>query len=130
VLLTVDPSAPLPVYEQIRAQVATMVASGTLEPGTRLPTIRQLCDDLGIAKATVSKAYELLTRDGYVVANRRQGTVVADHPGARLGARARAQQLRAAADQFVIVGRQLGANDAESLAMVRRALSEMGRSDR
>ena len=63
-LLSVDPTAPLPVYEQIRSQIATMVASGTLEPGDRLPTIRQLCDDLGLAKATVSKAYELLIREG------------------------------------------------------------------
>ena len=126
-LLSIDSSAPLPVYEQIRSQIATMVTSGTLAPGERLPTIRQLCDDLGLAKATVSKAYELLIRDGLVVANRRHGTVVADHPGTQLGIRARAQQLRAAADQYALTARHLGMDDDEALDALRGAQDRLGR---
>jgi len=102
-----------------------MVASGTLEPGDQLPTIRQLCDDLGIAKATVSKAYELLIRDGYVVANRRKGTVVADHPRANLTARDRTAELHAAAAQFALVAHQLGIDHREAVTVVQRALTDL-----
>ncbi len=58
--LRVDSTLALPVYEQIREQVVRMVLAGTIEPGTRLPTIRQLANDLQLAKGTVAKAYTLL----------------------------------------------------------------------
>lgn len=64
-ILEVDPADPTPVYEQLRAQIVQMVAAGTLTAGTRLPTIRQLATDLGIAKGTVARAYEALLRDGW-----------------------------------------------------------------
>ena len=50
-ILSVDPERALPVYEQVREQIRRMVAAGTLTPGTRLPTIRQLASDLGRTKA-------------------------------------------------------------------------------
>jgi DNA-binding transcriptional regulator YhcF (GntR family) len=54
-ILRVDPSSAVPAYEQIRAQMRLMIASGTLAEGTQLPTIRQLASDLGLAKGTVSR---------------------------------------------------------------------------
>jgi DNA-binding transcriptional MocR family regulator len=76
VIVHVDPADPTPVYEQLRAQVARMVAVGALAPGTQLPTIRQLASDLGLAKGTVAKAYEALLRDGVVESAGRRGTIV------------------------------------------------------
>lgn len=52
-MLRVDSTLALPVYEQIREQVVRMVLAGTVEPGTRLPTIRQLANDLQLAKGPV-----------------------------------------------------------------------------
>jgi 3-hydroxyisobutyrate dehydrogenase-like beta-hydroxyacid dehydrogenase len=49
VILRVDARSAVPPYEQIRAQVATMAAAGVLPVGTRLPPIRQLAKDLGLA---------------------------------------------------------------------------------
>ena len=56
-ILSVDPDRALPVYEQVREQIKRMVAAGTLQAGTRLPTIRQLAADLGLAKGTIERAY-------------------------------------------------------------------------
>jgi GntR family transcriptional regulator len=56
-MLRVDPSSPIPPYEQIRSQIATMIAIGTLPRGHRLPTIRQLAADLGLAGGTVGRAF-------------------------------------------------------------------------
>lgn len=75
-IIRVDPTAPSPPYAQIQAQVATMVRSGVLAPGTRLPTIRHLANDLGIAANTVGRAYRELEQDGLVVTRGRHGSFV------------------------------------------------------
>jgi len=82
--LEVDLSSAVPPYEQIRAQVAGHVAAGGLRAGDRLPTVRALAADLGIAPGTVARAYRALEAEGVVVGRRRLGTVVTG-PGAQVG---------------------------------------------
>jgi GntR family transcriptional regulator len=123
-MLHVDASAPTPAYEQIRAQIARLVATGQLKVGQRLPSIRQLALDLGVAKATVSKAYEQLERDDVVRADRRMGTVVADAPRDPAVA---ARELAAAAQQFAIAAHQVGVDEAAALAAVRDAIRHLQR---
>ncbi len=123
-MLQIDASAPLPVYEQIRAQISRLVATGQLREGQRLPSIRQLALDLGVAKATVSKAYEQLERDAVVRADRRLGTVVAE---VEFDPEVAAVELAAAAQQFAIAAHQIGATESEALAAVRDALLELKR---
>lgn len=79
--LVVDLAAPTPVYEQIRAQIAAAVRTGELRPGDRLPTVRSVAADLGIAVNTVARAYSELESAGYVTTRRRVGTVVAPSAG-------------------------------------------------
>ncbi len=87
--LQVDTSSPVPPYEQIRAQLQTMVTSGALPEGTRLPPIRQLAGDLGLATNTVGRAYHELELEGLVETRGRHGTVVRSghrpwpHPSSR-----------------------------------------------
>src|SRR5438045_1348229 len=59
-IVSVDLDSPLPPYEQIRAQITTMAASGVLPPGSRLPAIRQLAAALGLAASTAARAYRTL----------------------------------------------------------------------
>lgn len=79
-ILSVDLESALPPYEQIRAQITAMTASGVLPPGTRLPTIRQLSADLGLAPGTVSRAYRELDAAGVISARGRHGTSIARPP--------------------------------------------------
>ncbi|MDP3893260.1 GntR family transcriptional regulator [Nocardioides sp.] len=72
----VDPGDPVAPYEQLRSQIARRVASGDLEPGTRLPTVRALAADLGLAANTVARVYRELEADGVVVTEGRRGTFV------------------------------------------------------
>ena len=122
-MIRIDASSPLPVYEQIREQVARLVAAGRLRPGQQLPTIRQLALDLGVAKATVSRAYELLERTGVVAPAGRRGTVVAERPA--VSAEDGAADLAAAAESFAIVALQLGTSRSEAAAAVRAALDRL-----
>jgi DNA-binding transcriptional regulator YhcF (GntR family) len=118
-IVRIDPASAVPVYEQIRAQIVLMVASGTLAPGTQLPTIRQLASDLGLAKGTVSKAYEALVSEGAAVSNGRHGTVVAARNSA-INPAAAEHRLRESAHQLAVTAHQVGASKAE----VRRWLNE------
>ena len=76
VSLVVDLKGRVPVYEQIRAQLAGYISTGALGPGDRLPTVRGLATDLGIAINTVGRAYAELESAGLVSTRRRVGTIV------------------------------------------------------
>ena len=114
--ITVDVTSGVPPYEQIRGQVASLIAAGALPAGTRLPTIRDLAADLGIAVGTAVRAYRELESAGLVVSRRRTGTVVA--PGQLLGT----TTLQAAVADLVAAARRNGVPDADLLALVRGAL--------
>jgi GntR family transcriptional regulator len=89
-ILRVTPSSPMPPYEQIRSQVATMITIGSLPEGHRLPTIRQLAADLGLAGGTVARAYRELEQAGFIVSRGRKGTSVAVRRAATTADRERA----------------------------------------
>ena len=75
-LFRLDFQSAVPIYRQIRDQVVLAVAQGELTPGERLPTTRALAEDAGVNVMTVSKAYQLLKAEGYLVTDRRAGAVV------------------------------------------------------
>lgn len=76
--LVVEPLSEIPIYQQIRDRIVEMIAIGSLLPGDALASVRTLSKALGVNPATVVKAFDLLRHEGFVVTNRRVGTVVAD----------------------------------------------------
>lgn len=75
-ILAVDTASRVPPYEQLRAQIASLVSDGSLLPGTRLATVRQMAADLGLAPNTVARAYRELEADGVIETRGRRGTFV------------------------------------------------------
>jgi GntR family transcriptional regulator len=125
VILRVDPESAVPPYEQIRAQVATMVATGVLPIGTRLPTIRQLSKDLGLAGGTVARAYRELETDGVIVTRGRHGSFVDEANGSKRQ-KASDAALAEAAQEFAVRVRQLGADYARALKLAKDAFKSLG----
>jgi DNA-binding transcriptional regulator YhcF (GntR family) len=72
----IDSCSRVPPFEQLRVGIAGRVATGDLPRGTKLPTVRQLAVDLGLAPNTVARAYRELEADGIVVTDGRRGTSV------------------------------------------------------
>lgn len=64
--------------EQIKAQIRGLIATNELPAGARLPSVRQLARDLGVAAGTVAKAYQDLEAQGLLTSRRGSGTRVAD----------------------------------------------------
>jgi len=114
-MIVIDSSSPVPPFEQLRAQLAGRVGSGELPAGTRLPTVRRLAADLGLAPNTVARAYKELERDGLVETRGRNGTVVAAQDEQH-------QAAQQAAEAYAASARALGLPSAEALALVRAAL--------
>ena len=76
-LIRIDARTPEPLYQQVRNQIVAGIATGELEPGQTLPSVRALASDLGINLHTVNKAYTVLRQEGYVKVDRRKGAVIA-----------------------------------------------------
>lgn len=103
-----DPTAGDPPYEQLRRKIAARVASGELEAGTRLPTVRALAGELRLAVNTVARVYRELETDGVVVTEGRRGTFVA---GSAVSGTA---EVRDAADRYAAALRRAGVSLAEA----------------
>lgn len=76
--LIFDFESKTPIFQQLRDQIVVGIAEGRLTPGEKLPTIRALADESGINMMTVSKAYQLLNNEGYIVTDRRKGTLISN----------------------------------------------------
>lgn len=114
--LILDPGSDVPPYEQLRSSVAGQVAAGSLPAGTRLPTVRALAADLGLAVNTVAKAYRALESDGVVETRGRAGTFVA--ATALAGVSAEVERLAA---DFALAARRAGLTAPEAVTLVQRA---------
>lgn len=114
--IVIDHDSPTPPFEQLRRQILDRVRSGELIAGTKIPTVRQLAADLGIAPNTVARTYRELEQSGVIETRGRHGSFIAAG-----GDPTRAQAQRAATD-YVLTVRKLGLSDHDVLAFVQAAL--------
>jgi len=120
-IVSLDPASPVPLFEQLRAQITRLIVSGQMPPGTQLPAIRYLANDLGLARGTIAKVYETLARDGLVISAGRAGTVVA--PTTEHARGIAPDELTRAAHQVALIARQLGLSADDAQAAIRAAFA-------
>jgi GntR family transcriptional regulator len=118
--LKVDPTLPLPIWSQIEDGVRHLVASGALEPGRPLPSVRDLAREQRINPNTVAKAYQRLADAGVLETRRGEGTFVAQEPPA-LPAGEKDRVLREAATRYASFATTVGASRPEALAALQQA---------
>lgn len=116
--LRLNHDAPVPPFEQIRAQLALHVAAGRLHAGERLPPIRALATELDVSTNTVARAYRELINAGIAEAAGRRGTRITTSPPVAHDIAVRSEQIEAAAQQFALVARELDATTDEALEAV------------
>ncbi|MER5596456.1 GntR family transcriptional regulator [Streptomyces sp. NPDC002265] len=118
--IRVDTTSQVPPYAQIRAQLGALIVTGRLAEGDRLPTVRQLAMDLGLAPGTVARAYRELEAAELIRTRRGAGSRVAAPPAGP--DRSYTSQLATLARDFTSSARALGADTEAILAAVREAL--------
>ena len=74
----VDQKSGIPIYIQIMDQIKHLIATGALQPGQQLPTIRELAVNLTVNLHTVAHAYAELEREGFLTIQRGRGTFITD----------------------------------------------------
>ncbi|MET8289558.1 GntR family transcriptional regulator [Streptomyces sp. NPDC005132] len=117
----VDTASQVPPYAQIRAQLGALIVTGQLAEGERLPTVRQLATDLGLAPGTVARAYRELEAAELIRTRRGAGSRVAAPPAGPT--RSYASQLTTLARDFTSAAHALGADTEAIMAAVHAALS-------
>ena len=120
--LRLDPTTPVPPFEQIRAQLALHVAAGRLQPGERLPPIRTLASELEVSTNTIARAYRELINAGIAEAAGRRGTRITSAPPIAHSVTFRSEQLEAAAAAFAQTCTDLGVTIDEALEAAILAL--------
>lgn len=117
-MIVIDSASPVPPFEQIRAQLAAQIHERALAVGTRLPTIRRLAADLGLAVNTVGRAYRELEEAGLIQTRGQAGSFVS-----AAGEQGRERARRAAAEYAAVIA-ELGIGATEAIRIVRAALPQ------
>ena len=113
-MFSLNPSSGVPIYRQIVHQARLAIASGRVEPGERLPSVRAIATQLGVNPMTVSKAYSMLEQAGVVVRQPGIGMVVSE-----TGADA-AEAIAADAQTLVRTAKQLGLSRKELVKRIEQ----------
>jgi DNA-binding transcriptional regulator YhcF (GntR family) len=112
ITITIDEGSAVPPFEQVRDQLEQAITMGAISPGVRLPTVRQLAHDLGLAPNTVARSYRALEDAGLIETHGRRGTTVSHVEPVPPMRRSRA--LREAAARYHNEAVRLGASSARS----------------
>ncbi|KXC06956.1 MULTISPECIES: GntR family transcriptional regulator [Microbacterium] len=116
--MVIDPASPVPPFEQLRRRLIDAIDTGELAPGARLPTVRRLAEDLGLAPGTVARAYRELEAADVIETRGRNGTFVAPQGDAAL------KEAQRAASAFAAQIRALRLDPEQALALARAALRD------
>ncbi len=118
-MFILNPQSGVPIYRQLLEQVRRMVSSGQLQPGTPLPSIRDLALLHAINPMTISKAYSLLEAEGLLERHRGKPMTVASQSSSRPQLAKRLQQIDPLLDQVVLAARQLQITEAALATALR-----------
>ena len=117
----------VPFYRQIVDKMADMVRAGSLPPGSRLASVRELALQLQVSLITVRRAYADLEAAGLIVRRQGQGTFVATDVGQAAAKQAR-KDAQAALEQAIDRARQLGLDDNEIESIITHHIQATGSS--
>lgn len=122
-LFSIATGSPEPIYRQLVEQVRRLAASGQLQPGDAMPSVREIASTLALNPMTVSKAYGLLEMDGVLTRRRGLGMVVAEQ-AAQESLAGRAELLRPALERAAREARQLELDPDTVLTLFATILKE------
>src|SRR5215212_2235637 len=116
-ILQIDFRSGLPIYIQIVNQVQAQIASGLLNPGNQLPTVRALAEELRVNFNTVARAYRILDEARIISTQQGRGTYITEIPPPRVTEKLRKESLQALTDRYI--------SEAMRLDFSREEISEM-----
>lgn len=120
--IVINTSDSVPVFAQVIEQIKKAVLSGELSPGSALPSIRQLANDLELNHNTVAKAYRLLERDSVIQTRGYRGTFI--HPDAKANSTVDLNEwVRSELSEAIKEFRESGVTDSEIRISFRNVMN-------
>lgn len=123
-IFTLKPASGVPIYRQIIDQVRRLVASGHLEPGAELPSVREVAGEYTVNPTTISKAYGLLELEGLIQRNRGKPMTIAPLRRHQQALAQRLRQVEAQVDSLVLAARQLDLQAADLTTLIAQKMRE------
>ena len=121
-ILELDFRSGLPIYTQIVEQVQTQVASGILQPGDQLPTVRALAEELRVNFNTIARAYRILDEARIISTQQGRGTFITEVPSPGVTAKLRQKALQALTERYILEAMRLEFSKEEIRAMFSEQL--------
>jgi GntR family transcriptional regulator len=100
-VLSIDSNDPTPIYAQLERALRAGIATGRLQPGDQLPTVRQLAVDLRVNANTVARVYAELERAAVIETRRGVGSFISATPAQARPPREHERRLRAFATRVL-----------------------------
>jgi GntR family transcriptional regulator len=116
-MIPINPRSGVPIYEQVKDGLRTVIVTGALQPDERLPSVRELAAQLSINPNTIQRAYRELEQEGYIYTAAGRGAFCADW---RAAADERCTQLLAQMESLVSELERLGMTRSEILAKLSK----------
>lgn len=117
-ILQIDFRSGLPIYTQIVNQVHAQVASGILEPGDQLPTVRALAEELRVNFNTVARAYRMLDEERIISTQQGRGTYITEIPPPKVSEKFRKEALEELTQRYISEAMRLEFSKSEIRQMV------------
>jgi GntR family transcriptional regulator len=111
------------MYKQVSDQLIDAIARGTLKPGTKLPSVRNLVEDLNISAITVKRAYADLEKDGYILTRAGLGTFVSELDREKLK-REKIDDIKSEIAKILLSARSYDISDAEIVSMINQLIRQ------
>ncbi len=119
----IDFTTHVPIYIQLMDQIKHAIATGELQPGHQLPTVRQLAADLRVNFNTVARAYRLMDEEGIISTQHGRGTFILEPVSVEETARLRQRSLTRLAQIYAVEADRLNFSPAEARAAFEQALA-------
>ena len=120
-MIYVDYQDRSPIYEQIVERFQRLIVKGALEPGTQMPSVRQMAAELSINPNPIQKAYAVLEQEGYFYPVKGKGSFVAEDAAVR---QKRRQLSLDQLDRCLREIRELGVSRGECIQEVEKIYGE------
>ena len=127
--LQIDFRSGLPIYTQIVNQVQAQVASGVLQPGDQLPTVRALAEELRVNFNTIARAYRILDEERIISTQQGRGTYITEIPPPKVSERLRRESLDALTQRYISEAMRLEFSKSEIRQMVNDQLKAWNEAD-
>ena len=131
-ILQIDFRSGLPIYTQIVNQVQSQIASGIINPGDQLPTVRALAEELRVNFNTVARAYRILDEARIISTQQGRGTYITEKPPPNVTEKLRRETLEALTHRYISEAIRLEFSKSEIRQMVSdqfKAWNESQESD-